>query len=73
MILALDGNQDVYNGQLATTLSLNGINMGCQFETALGEKGHNSDFLGMGQITTIPGLEQGNVMCYSHWYGIGDH
>jgi hypothetical protein len=76
VILAIDSNQDVYEGKLARCLTEDRINLSCLMEAALGEKVPNSHFRGQGKITTIfgsPGLVEGHAMCYPHWYGIGDH
>eukprot|EP00956_Cyclotella_meneghiniana_P004095 scaffold4965_cov23-Cyclotella_meneghiniana.AAC.3 len=77
VILALDANQDVYDGVLATRLSECPYNMCCLLQQATGAKVPNSHFRGRRPITTIfgsNGLTVGDDgMVYPHWYGVGDH
>eukprot|EP00956_Cyclotella_meneghiniana_P028831 scaffold68204_cov23-Cyclotella_meneghiniana.AAC.3 len=76
VILALDANQDMYDGILATRLSECPYNMCCLLEQATGAKVPNSHFRGRRPITTIfgsNGLTVGDGMVYPHWYGVGDH
>jgi len=76
VILALDANQNVYDGELATRLGEAPINMCCLLEQAIGAKAPNSHFRGNKPITTIfgsNGLTVGDGMAYPHWYGVGDH
>lgn len=75
-MLLIDSNQDVYNGSLATTLVTDGVDMKWLMEPTLGEKVPNSYFWRSGKQTTMfgaPGLVSGHIMCYPHWYGVGDH
>ena len=76
VMLALDANQDVYDGQLANALNQGPFHMACLMEEAMGSKVPNSHFRGTDPITTIfgsPGLRVGEGMVYPHWYGVGDH
>ena len=76
VMLALDANQHVYDGQLANALKDAPFHMGCLMEEAMGSKVPNSHFRGTDPITTIfgtPGLRVGEGMVYPHWYGVGDH
>ena len=76
VILAMDANQDVYSGKLATALSQEPLNMTCLMHRATGERVPNSHLWGTGRISTIfgsPGVRVGHGMCYPHWFGIGDH
>jgi hypothetical protein len=76
VLLCIDANQDVYQGSLATRLSLTDIQLTCMMEPALGEQVPNSHFRGTRKMSTIfgtPGLVEGHAVCYPHWYGIGDH
>ena len=75
VILAIDANQDVYNGKLASSLE-KFCQMSCLFEPVLGERVPNSHFRGRTAISTMfgsPGLVSNNAICFPHWYGIGDH
>jgi hypothetical protein len=68
VILVIDANQDVYNSKLCQML--------CLFEPVLGECIPNSHFWGRIAISTMfgsPGLVSNNAICFSYWYGIGDH
>jgi hypothetical protein len=76
VILALDANQNVYDGPLGQALSEPPYNMHCLLESATGSRVPNSHFRGKDPITTIfgsAGLVVGDGMCYPHWYGVGDH
>ena len=76
VLLAIDANQDVYTGRLATQLKEAPYNMHCMLEEAMDEKVPNSHFSGSRKISTFfgtPGIIVGHGMCYPHWFGIGDH
>ena len=76
VLLAIDANQDVYTGRLASMLKESPYNMHCMLEEAMGEKVPNSHFSGDRKISTFfgtPGIVTGHGMCYPHWFGIGDH
>ena len=76
VLLAMDANQDVYTGYLASKLKERPYNMTCMMADALGEQVPNSHFSGTRKISTFfgtPGIVTGHAMCYPHWFGIGDH
>jgi hypothetical protein len=76
VILALDANQNVYTGPLATALQDECYGLSCLFQAATGADAPKSHFRGSEPITTIlgtGGLTVGDAMAYPHWYGVGDH
>ena len=76
VILALDANQNIYTGPLATALQDERYGLSCLFQAATGSDAPKSHFRGSEPITTIfgsGGLTVGDAMAYPHWYGVGDH
>ena len=76
VVLVLDANQDVYDGQLAMALQQAPYHMGCLMEEAMGCRVPNSHSRGKKPLTTFfgtSGLTVGNGMVYPHAYGVGDH
>ena len=76
VLLALDANQDVYDGTLGMALSHPPFDMGCMMEQATGSRVPNSHHRGHVPISTIygsKGIQTGDGMVYPHFYGIGDH
>jgi hypothetical protein len=76
VILALDANQNIYTGPLATALQEERYGLSCLFQAATGSDAPKSHFRGSEPIMTIfgsGGLTVGDAMAYPHWYGVGDH
>lgn len=76
VILALNANQNIYTGPLATALKDEKYGLSCLFQAATSADAPKSHFSGSEPITNIVGsggLTVGDAMAYPHWYGIGDH
>lgn len=76
VILAIDANQNVYEGDLGRALAMPPFDMSCLVHEATGSPVPNSFHRGTEPITTIfgtPGIVVENAMCYPHYNGVGDH
>ena len=76
VILAINANQNVYQGALAQRLSQFPYYMECAVEKCIGAQVPNSHHRGSEPISTIfciSGISPRHAMVYPHWYGIGDH
>ena len=61
IMLAIDANSNVYDGQLAQAISEPGLDMSCMFEDVMGSRVPNSHFRGTEQIARVS---------YRRWYGV---
>jgi hypothetical protein len=76
VVIAMDANQNIYTGPIATALSAAPFHMECLIKKTVGANVPNSHHRGTEAISSVlgtPGITPEHAMVYPHWYGIGDH